>query len=141
HRISGDGVRFGLPQRLGERMLSLVSWSRLFTDREVLVAINTDEAHPVSAYSTVAPRFRVEGDRFHLLFWHAPKAAEPPPSSRKVERRNGTLAVKMTIPPAGFVIYHAAPSLERLGPRPPADLKPWHPRAAGGRSTEAENRP
>ena len=43
HHISGDGVSFGLPHRLGERMRSLVSWSRLFVDQEVLVAVNTDE--------------------------------------------------------------------------------------------------
>ena len=29
HHISGDGVNFGLPHRLGERMRSLVCWSRL----------------------------------------------------------------------------------------------------------------
>ena len=81
HHISGDGVTFGLPHRLGERMRSLVSWSRLFVDQEVLVALNTDEAKPVTAYSTVAPTFRVEGDQFHLIFWYAPKrvAARRPP--------------------------------------------------------------
>ena len=26
---------------------------------------------------------------------------------------------------AGFAIYHASPSLHRLGPDPPEDLKPW----------------
>jgi glycosidase len=132
HHISGDGVTFGLPHRLGERMRSLVAWSRLFIDQEVLVAVNTDEAQPVTAYSTVAPTFRVEGDQFHLIFWHGPKQASLPPSSLIVERRNGPLAVRMTLPPAGFAIYQAAPGLDRLGPSPPPDLKPWHPRAAPG---------
>jgi glycosidase len=132
HHISGDGVTFGLPHRLGDRMRSLVSWSRLFADQEVLVAVNTDETQPTTAYSTVAPTFRVEGDRFHLLFWYAPKGASPPPSSLTVERRNGPLAVRMTLPTAGFAIYHAAPGLNRLGPSPPPDLKPWHPREAAG---------
>src|SRR5262249_47816078 len=130
HRISGDGVNFGLPHLLGERMRSLVSWSRLFTDHEVLMAINTDEAQPVTAYSTVAPRFRLEGDQFQLFFWHAPKAVAPPPATLGVERKSGLLAVQMTLPPAGFVIYQAVPGLHRLRPSPPADLKPWHPRAA-----------
>ena len=130
HHISGDGVTFGLPHRLGERMRSLVCWSRLFIDQEVLVALNTDEAQPVTAYSTVAPTFRVEGDTFHLIFWYAPKPASPPPSSLTTERKNGPLAVRITLPPAGFAIYQAAPGLYRLGPSPPPDLKPWHPRAA-----------
>ncbi len=128
HRVSGDGVTFSLPHRLGDRMRSLVSWSRLFIDQEVLIAMNTDEAQPVTAYSTVAPTFRVEGDQFHLIFWYAPKSAAPPPLTLTVECGSGPLAVRMTIPPASFVVYQAAPGLNRLGPSPPSDLKPWHPR-------------
>jgi glycosidase len=130
HHISGDGVTFGPPHRMGDRMRSLVSWSRLFTDQEVLVAVNTDEAQPVTAYSTVAPKFRVEGDEFNLIYWHAPKSVAAPPSSLTVERRNGPLAVRITLPPAGFAIYQAAPGLDRFGPSPPPNLKPWQPRAA-----------
>jgi hypothetical protein len=127
HHISGDGVSFGLPHRLGERMRSLVSWSRLFVDQEVLVAVNTDEDQPVTAYSTVAPTFRVEGDEFHRIFWYAPKLASAPSSTLTVERKSGPLAIRMTLPPAGFAIYQAAPGLNRLGPSPPPDLKPWQP--------------
>jgi glycosidase len=127
HQISANGVDFGLPHRLGDRMRSLVTWSRLFVDQEVLVAFNSDEAQSVTAYSTVAPTFRVEGDLFQRVFWYAPKPAPPPPSSLTVERHSGLLTVRMTLPPAGFVIYQAAPSLHRLGPDPPADLKPWQP--------------
>jgi hypothetical protein len=82
----------------------------------------------VSAYSTVAPNFRVESDQFHLLFWYAPKSASPPPPSLTVERKQGPLAVRMTLPAAGFAIYRPAPGLERLGPNPPPDLKAWQPR-------------
>jgi glycosidase len=120
HRISGDGAAFGVPHCLGGQMRSLVSWSRLFVDQEVLVALNTDVAQPVTAYSTVAPTFRVEGDEFHLTFWHAPGSATPPPPSLTVGRTGGLLAVRMTLPPAGFVIYQAAPGLHRLSPHPPA---------------------
>src|SRR5262249_3954854 len=96
----------------------------------VLVAVNTDEAQPVTVYSTVAPTFRIEGDQFHLIFWYAPKSDSPPPSSLTVGRTNGPLAVRMTLPPASFVIYQAAPGLDRLGPSPAQGLKPWHPRAS-----------
>ena len=110
------------------RMRSLVSWSRLFIDEEVLVALNTDETQPVTVYSTVAPIFRVEGDQLRLIFWYAPKpSSESPPSSLTVERKSELLAVRMTLPPAGFAIYQAAPGLDRLGPSPPPDLKPWQP--------------
>jgi glycosidase len=129
HRISGDGVTFSLPQRWGERMRSLVSWSRLFVDQEVLLALNTDEAQSVSAYSTVAPTFHLKGDEFRLIFWHAARPDSPPPSALTVEQKNGLLVVRMTLPPAGFVIYQAAPGLERLGLSHPPDLKEWQPRA------------
>ncbi len=132
HRISGDGVTFGLPHRLGERMRGLVCWSRLLIDEEVLVAVNTDEGQPVTAYATVAPTFRLEGDQFHLLFWYAPKSAEPPPTPLTVERRNHMLAVRLTLPAAGFAIYQATPGLARLGPSPPPDLQPRHSWAPTG---------
>ncbi|MFZ1933750.1 MAG: alpha-amylase family glycosyl hydrolase [Thermoguttaceae bacterium] len=130
HRVSGDGITFSLPHRLGDRMRSLVSWSRLFIDQEVLIAMNTDEAQPVTAYSTVAPTFRVEGDQFHLIFWYAPKSAAPPPTTLTVECRSGPPIVRMTLPPAGFAIYQVSPGLARLGSSPPSDLKPWQPRGA-----------
>jgi glycosidase len=129
HQVSGDGVTFGVPHRLGDRMRSIVAWSRLFIDQEVLIAFNSNEADFVTAYSTVAPIFRMEGDQFQLIFWNAPRPATPPPPSLTVERRSGQLAVRMTLPAAGFAMYRAAPSLQRLGPSPSPDLKPWHPTA------------
>jgi glycosidase len=132
HRISGDGVTFAPPHLLGDRMRSLVTWSRLFIDQEVLVAVNTDEARPVTAFSTVAPTFCSEGNEFHLLFWYAPRSVSPPPASLAVERRSGRLAVRLTLPPAGFAVYRAAPGLDRLHACPSPDLKPWHPHATRG---------
>jgi glycosidase len=130
HRISGDGVSFGLPRRVGSgRMRSLVSWSRLFLDQEALIVINTDESEAVAAWSTVAPLLRVDGDQFHLVFWYAPGAAEPPAATLTVESRGGLPAIRILLPPAGFAIYQATPSLHRLGPNPSPDLKPWAPAA------------
>jgi glycosidase len=122
HEISGDGASFGVPRRMGARMRSLVCWSRLFVDEEILVALNTDEAQPVAAYSTVAPTFRVEGDRLRLVFWHAPHAVDPPPGELVVEGKAGRLVVHLTLPPAGFALYQAAPGLNRLGPSRALDL-------------------
>jgi len=68
---------------------------------------------------------RVDGDQFHLIFWHSPRAAQPPISTLTVEQREGLPTVRIQLPPAGFAIYHASPALHRLGPHPPQDLKPW----------------
>jgi glycosidase len=126
HRISGDGVSFGHPRRIGgERMRSLVCWSRLFLDQETLVVFNTDESNSVTAWSTVAPMLRVDGDQFHLIFSYAPKPVAPPAMVLTVEERAGLPTVWIQLPPAGFAIYHASPALHRLGPNSPKDLKPW----------------
>jgi hypothetical protein len=133
HRISGDGVGFGHPRRVGdERMRSLVCWSRLFLDQETLVVFNTSESEEISAWSTVAPLFRVAGDKFNLIFWHAPKPEEAPAMTLTVEQRGSLLAVKIQLPRASFAIYQAAPALHRVGPHPPPVLTPWAASAPGG---------
>jgi glycosidase len=115
HQISGDGVNFGLPHMIGDRMLSIVAWSRIFVDQEVLVAFSTNRDQPLSAYSTVASRFRSEREQLKLIFWHAPRAVTPPPSEVIVEDKGGVLAVHLTLPPAGFVIYEAPPGRQSRG--------------------------
>jgi hypothetical protein len=132
HRISGDGVTFGHPRRIGDRMRSLVCWSRLFMDQETLVVLNTDESESTCAWSTVAPLLRAAGDEFHLIFWHAPKAAAPPAATLTVEQRAGSLTVRIELPPAGFAIYQAAPALHHLRQNPPQYLKPWTQTAGHG---------
>jgi len=117
HEISGDGINFGLPHMIGDRMLSIVVWSRILVDQEVLVAFSTNREQTLVAYSTVASRFRSEQDLLKLIFWHAPRAATPPPAELAVENRAGVLAVRLTLPPAGFVIYQAPPGRQSLGSR------------------------
>ena len=51
--ISGNGIDFGLPRMLGEQIRSVVPWSRIFNDQEILLAINTDYAAPRSAWVTI----------------------------------------------------------------------------------------
>jgi hypothetical protein len=80
---------------------------------------------------------RVDGEEFHLIFWHTPKPAAAPAATLTVEQRAGSPTVRIELPPAGFAIYHASPALHRLGPHPPKDLKPWAQNAwHGGISIE-----
>lgn len=117
-------------------MRTLICWSRLFLDQETLVVLNTDQSHDLAAWSTVAPMLRVDGDQFHLIFWHAPNAAAAPEKTLTVEQRAGLPCVRIHLPPAGFAIYHASPSLHRLGPNPPEDLKPWARKAWHGENSK-----
>jgi glycosidase len=142
HRISGDGVNFGHPRRIGgERMRSVVCWSRLFLDQETLVVLNTDESNPVKAWSTVAPMLRADGDQFHLIFFHAPKAQASPAATLTVEMRSGLPTVQIQLPPAGFAVYHSSPALHRLGPNHSKPLAPWAHSAWGEEISNERNTP
>ena len=114
HEISGDGIHFGRPMKFGDRLHTLVSWSRVVADHEMLIVFNTDEINPHELYSTLNPNLRTEGDELHLLLSYTPEAGlEGLQSPRyaipklKVERRNGVLCAKLTLGPAGFAIYGA----------------------------------
>jgi hypothetical protein len=129
HRVSGDGVNFGHPQphRAASECGRSCAGRGSSLIRKRSSCFNTDESNAVALWSTVAPMLRVEGDRFHLIFWHAPKAGGATATTLTVEERAGLPTVaKSSCRPPGFAIYHASPSLHRLGPHPTADLKPWH---------------
>jgi glycosidase len=109
--ISGDGVGFGLPQRIGPRLESIVAWSRLFDDDpEVLVAVNVDTASPRTAWVTVdAGRPRAPGATFGCLYAFDPALAStgaPTPllPSLAIQARNGQ-AVQLTLPPGGVAVF------------------------------------
>jgi glycosidase len=99
--ISGDGVNFGLPEPVGDGIRSIIPWSRLFNNEEILLAINTDPNQPLTAWVTVDNELHGEGEVLHRLYATDPDAV---PETVAVEARNGK-AVRLTVPAAGFVIY------------------------------------
>ena len=100
-QISGDGATFGFPTILGDRMRSVVAWSRMFVDEELLVAVNTDPNFASSAWVTIDNDLHATGDKLSCLYsTDAPQIG----STLPVAARNGK-AVQLTVPEAGFVIY------------------------------------
>ncbi len=101
--ISGDGLGFGLPRRIGDgRMTSVVAWSRLLNDEEVVCAVNTDVDAERTAWVTVDAQINTGTTTFDYLFTSDESARPAAP----VESRNGR-AVLVTVPPAGFVVLRA----------------------------------
>jgi glycosidase len=100
-QISGDGVNFGLPRRLGGPMRSVVAWSRIFNDEELLCALNTDPNNVSSAFVTIDDRLHETGSTLECVY---STAAGEMGKTVRVEARNGK-AVKLSVPPAGFAIY------------------------------------
>jgi len=100
-QISGDGETFGFPVMLGGVIRSVVPWSRLFSDREVLLAINTDVETSRTAWVTIDDRLHTAGSRLTCLHSTDPSQIG---STVLVEPRHGK-AVAITVPAAGFVVY------------------------------------
>jgi glycosidase len=101
-QISGNGVDFGFPARIGAGpMRSLVAWSRIFNDREVLAAINTDSDQAATAFVTIDDNLHATGDRLTCLY-----SSDDTEIGRTVpvEPRNGK-AILLAAPAAGFVVY------------------------------------
>jgi hypothetical protein len=118
--ISGDGEGFGLPHPIGGRMRSVVTWSRIFNDREMLVAINTDPDHERAAWSTIDGSLHAEQSALTYIYSTDPAQVGRPLT---VESRNGK-AVRLTAPAAGVVIYEEPPLPPRHGRRTPWPKKP-----------------
>ena len=101
--ISGDGENFGLPRMLGGEIRSIVPWSRIFDDGEMLLAINTDPAGARTAWAIVDSSLHVAGDMLKCLYSTDPARVGEMLEIREV--RSNLKAVRMTVPAAGFVIY------------------------------------
>jgi glycosidase len=114
HEISGDGLHFGMPKKLGGHIETLVPWSRVMGDHELLVVFNTDSQHGHEVYTTLNPNLRREGDEMELVFSRTPdhgveSVASPRFALRtlKVERHGDVLCARLVLGPAGFAIYAA----------------------------------
>ncbi|KAI9768822.1 MAG: hypothetical protein M1840_004636 [Geoglossum simile] len=100
--ISGDGINFGVPIKIGDsRMQAVVAWSRIFADEEVLCAVNTDYSAYREAWVTVDAELQEARETLECVY-----STEEGEIGKevKVERRNGR-AVFLKVAPGGFVIY------------------------------------
>ncbi len=100
--ISGNGIDFGIPKRIGsDLMRSIVAWSRIFNEVEVLCALNTDPFSPGSAFVTIEDALHEAGDVLTCLY---STASAEIGRTITVEAKNGK-AVALSVPASGFVIY------------------------------------
>lgn len=98
---SGEPGTFGLPRMISGRILSLVPWSRIFNNHEVLLAINTDADIERSAWVTIDATLHAEPGAFTCLYSTNPGQIG---AIASIEPRNGR-AVRIDVPAGGFVIY------------------------------------
>jgi hypothetical protein len=99
--ISGDGENFDVPHMIGNEIRSVVPWSRIFNNKEILLAINTDYHQPKTAWVTIDNELHRTGDTIKCIYSTDGNEVN---SELTVEARNGK-SVLITVPAAGFVIY------------------------------------
>ncbi len=100
-QISGDGINFGLPCMIGAQIRSVVPWSRLFNDEELLLAVNTDPDRDSAAWVTIDASLHQAGEQLTCMYSTAGAQLN---KAVQVECKNGK-AVYLSVPPGGFVIY------------------------------------
>ncbi len=98
--ISGDGVHFGLPRILGGRMTTVVAWSRILADREVVCAFNTDTVAARRAWVTIDAGLNDATAAYTYRYHSDPGIVG---TSTAVAARNGR-AIDVGLPPAGFAV-------------------------------------
>ena len=99
---SGGAGTFGFPHMIGDRFLSVVPWSRIFNDHEIVLAINTDVDQLRTAWVTIDNNLHGDNSKFLKCIYSTDPLQIG--SEVKIEARNGK-AVRLTVPPGGFVIY------------------------------------
>jgi hypothetical protein len=85
-------------------MTSIVAWSRIMSDREVVCAINTDCEATRPAWVTIDSGLHRLGDEYAYVY--STDAAKLGFHTEALAR-NG-LAIKIEVPPAAFVILAPA---------------------------------
>ena len=99
--ISDDGHDFGFPQRIGiGRMTTIVAWSRVLADREVVCAINTDLQSQRTAWVTVDAAIHRDGGEYRYDYC---STASQIGTTTSVAELNGR-AISVTMPPGGLAI-------------------------------------
>jgi glycosidase len=101
-QISAKGDAFGFPRRIGAGpMRSIVAWSRILADDELVCAINTDPDRATTAFVTIDNDLHATGSQLVCLYsTNTSEIGQKTP----VLPTNGK-AVVLTVPPAGFVVY------------------------------------
>lgn len=105
--ISDDGVGFGLPDfiggkdRLAERLVSIIAWSRVLAEAEVVCAINTDADAERTTWVRIDDVLNQRVAAYEYRYSSEPDRTG---TTTVVADRDGAPAIRVTVPAAGFVI-------------------------------------
>jgi glycosidase len=95
---------FAFPSLEDEQLRTIVAWSRIFNEHEIVLAINSDPQRSRTVWITIDNTLYSTGALFRCLY-----STEPTQNGEvtSVMALNGS-AISFTIPAAGFVMYEPA---------------------------------
>jgi glycosidase len=100
---TGQDDDFHYPQPIGGELRWIVAWFRIFADREYLCAINTDPNQPLTVWATIDHTLHPPGRSQKVCLMSTDSGHRN--TRAEVRAKNGS-AIQITVPPAGFVVYH-----------------------------------
>jgi glycosidase len=103
--ISGDGTTFGLPSKIGGRLLSVVAWSRILDSLEMVLAVNTDPDNPRTAWVLVDANLHPPGSTLACAYSTDPAQVGLKLNVQQKGTNGSVAAVELTVPAAGFVVW------------------------------------
>lgn len=103
--ISGNGFHFGPPKMQGGSLRSVVAWSRIFDQEEVVCAFNNNLAQPQQVWVTIDQVLNRPGEVYRYRY--ATGQAADQLAGVPVEARNGC-ALYLDVPPGAMVILTKA---------------------------------
>jgi glycosidase len=103
--ISGNGTDFGYPSGFGGMVRSVVAWSRIFNENEVVVAFNTDQFNPSTVWVVIDRSLHQPGDQFECVYSSNDKSKQGERLSVAAQCNQAVHTLQLTIPACGFAIY------------------------------------
>ena len=101
-QISGNGFAFGYPDFINSNEIrSVIAWSRILDELEIVAAINTDFVNELNVWVTVDNDLNKTGKQYECIY---SVDSNQLTTVTTVEARNGK-AIQIKVPPAGFVLY------------------------------------
>ena len=98
---SGSEGDFHYPQMIENELRWVVAWSRIFSGRELICAMNTDPAQELTVWITIDSAIHEAGTSLKCLLSTNTNQIG---YTTTIESRNG-LAIQISLPPTGFSIW------------------------------------
>lgn len=98
-----NGQEFYFPTKKNqERIADIIAWSRVLSEEEYLLAINSDLENKKEAYIKIDPYLNDAGDKYECIYSSVKKQIG---EEAQVENIDGTLCIKISIENKGRVVY------------------------------------